>query len=314
VNYYPISNFHFPKTMHNQQPYRFTHNAMATIYEIVVYHDDAHYAHQAAWEAFRELDWLEQELSRFVENSDVARINLMKPEESLVVGPDVFECLMQCTRLYEATHGAFDVTIGSLMNCWLHPDKTLREPVAEELSLARQSTGLHNLKLDESTHTVQLLRDAIRLDFGGFGKGYAVDQMSELLLDWEFDCFLIHGGKSSVRATDAPPEEKGWQLSISNPFEDHNLLEYVDLKDQAMSASGLQKGHHIIDPRTAQPIQNHRAVWTFAPSAATCDALSTAFMILSIEEIAAYCRDHAKVQTIILTGENDEWRISRFGF
>lgn len=300
--------------MTKQTPHRFTHKAMATIYEIMVYYEDERYAQQAALEAFRELDRLEQELSRFVPNSDVARINHLKQGESLILGPDVFECLQQCAVLYEETNGAFDVTIGSLMNCWLNQDKSLREPSSEELALARQRTGLHNLNLDESQFTVQLLADAIQLDFGGFGKGYAVDQMTELLLDWDLECFLIHGGKSSIRAVGTPPETDGWKLSISNPFENHKLLEFIHLKDQAMSASGLQKGHHIIDPRTAQPIQTHCATWTFAPTAATCDALSTAFMILSLAEIEEYCHEHSGIQAIVLNDENGKGEILKFGF
>jgi thiamine biosynthesis lipoprotein ApbE len=84
-----------------------------------------------------------------------------------------------------------------------------------------------------------------------------------------------------------------------------------------MSGSGLQKGRHIIDPRSARPIAVKRATWTFAPSAATCDALSTAFMILSHEEIAVYCKNHPDVQAIIFE-ENlespDKFRIDRYGF
>ena len=131
--------------------HRFSHNAMATVFEIIIIHKDAAYAQQAAWAAFDELDKLEQQLSRFVENSDISRINNLTANQPLVVGLAAFECLQLCASLYDQTNGAFDITIGSLMDCWLSEDKTMRTPSKEQLKQARQRTGLHLIKLDETS-------------------------------------------------------------------------------------------------------------------------------------------------------------------
>jgi thiamine biosynthesis lipoprotein len=290
---------------------------MATLFEILICHEDQHYANQAAWEAFRELERLELDLSRFNENSDVARINKLQAGQSVRVGADTFECLKACIQFYAETGGVFDVSVGALMNCWLNPDKSLRSPPPDEIKWAQEHTGLYHLLLDETNLTVQVLISPLFLDFGGFGKGYAVDKMAALLSEWTLETFLIHGGTSSVLAAGAPPDNDGWSISISHPFGPEQVLEYVSLSHQAMSGSGLQKGRHIIDPRSARPIAVKRATWTFAPSAATCDALSTAFMILSHEEIAVYCKNHPDVQAIIFE-ENlespDKFRIDRYGF
>jgi len=281
--------------------HRFSHQAMATVFEILIQHEDQHYAHQAAWEAFRELERLEQELSRFNQNSDIGRINALSKNQSTILGLDTFECLRQCADLYEETGGAFDISIGTLMNCWLNPDKTLRQPTFEELEQAQRATGLNQLILDETNFTVRLVGATIHLDLGGFGKGYAVDKMAELLLDWEISPFFIHGGTSSVLAVDAPADSEGWPISLSNPFENGALIRQIKLRDRAMSGSGLQKGQHIIDPRTGQPLKNQRAAWSFAPTAAICDALSTAFMLMTPGEITRYCENHPDVAAIVLT-------------
>jgi len=297
--------------------FRFSHEAMATIFEIIIFHEDELYAKQAAWEAFFELDRLEQDLSRFVKNSDIARINNLAENESLCLGLAAFDCLQQCAILYEETGGAFDVTIGSLMNCWINKDKSLRNPSEEELFLSCQHTGMHQLQLDDTQYTVQLLTSPIHIDLGGFGKGYAVDKMAKLLLDWELDTFLIHGGKSSVLAVGSPPGKKGWLVSLSSPFNCQKTLDYIYLKDQAMGASGLQKGQHIIDPRTAQPIKKNSAAWAFAPTAAVSDALSTAFMIMSHDEINNYCKNHPDTKAMILlqpqNGDAEKDEILRYG-
>jgi len=289
----------------NSDIHRFSHKAMATIFEILISHEDKKYARKAAQEVFFEVDRLEHELSRFIENSDISRINQLAINESTKVGPDAFECLLQCAKLYIDTNGAFDITIGSLMGCWLNENKTLRKPSKKKISLARQRTGLHHIQLDETQFSIQIISSPVQLDPGGFGKGYAVDKMAELLIEWDFEAFLIHGGKSSVLAVGSPPEEEGWHVSLTSPFNNKQMIEQVCLKNQAMSGSGLQKGFHIIDPRTAQPIKANSAVWTFAPTAATCDALSTAFIVMTSNEVKKYCLNHPEVKAIILKEEKE---------
>ena len=286
--------------------HRFSHKAMATIFEIFILHEDASYAQQAAYEAFEELDRLEQELSRFIENSDISRINNLDANRPVRVGLAAFECLKHSARIYEDTDGAFDITIGTLLKCWLNQDKTLRIPSEEKLNVARQHTGMHLLQLDEAQHTVRLLTSPVHVDLGGFGKGYAVDVMAELLRDWSIDSALIHGGSSSVLALGTPPGIKGWPLTVSSPSDRKQTLACLHLQEQALSGSGLQKGQHIIDPRTAKPVKGKCAAWASAPNAATTDALSTAFMIMTPDEIKNYCLQHQDVRAMIVLDDSEE--------
>lgn len=285
--------------------HRFAHKAMATIYEIFIINDDATYAQQAAHEAFHELDRLEEELSRFRANSDITRINNLAAHSPLRLSLDTFECLQLAQRISQETKGAFDVTVGPLLRCWLNPDKTLRTPEAKELEDARRNVGMHLLKLDELEHTVTLLASPVHLDLGAIGKGYAVDVMANLLREWEIEIALLHGGRSSVYALGAPPETAGWPLSISNPMRSEQPPMTLHLCNRAVSGSGLQKGRHIIDPRSGQPLAVKRAAWAITPEAAVSDAISTAFMIMTLEEISGYCAQHAETRAIIATTEEE---------
>jgi thiamine biosynthesis lipoprotein len=282
----------------------FSHEAMATTFGIFILHDDARYVKQAAWAAFDELDRLEAELSRFIENSDISRINNLAANQPLQIGLSAFECLQLSARIYDETDGAFDITIGSLMNCWLNEDKTKRSPSKEQLNKARQRTGTHLFKLDETEHTVELLTDELQIDLGGIGKGYAVDKMAGLLDDWGIDAALIHSGCSSVLAIGTPLGKKGWPVTLSSPAGSKQTLAYLYLRDRAVSGSGLQKGWHIIDPRTIQLVEGKSAAWACASDAATADALSTAFMVMSPEQVKQYCLSHSDVLAMIITGEH----------
>jgi thiamine biosynthesis lipoprotein len=279
---------------------------MATTFEVIVVHEDDRYAWQAAAAAFEEVDRLEGELSRFIENSDVSRINNLPAGESLRLGLDAFECLQLSARIHAETNGACDITGGSLLRFWRNGDGTARTPSAEELNLARQRTGTDLLLLDEADHTVRLLASPVEIDLGGIGKGYAVDRMAELLREWSIDTALISGGYSSVLALDAPPGTKGWPLTLSNPANRKQILARPCLRAGALSGSGLQKGQHIIDPRTGQPVDGKYAAWSSATDAATADALSTAFMIMSPDEIRQYCSLHPHRLAMIMLQEQDK--------
>jgi thiamine biosynthesis lipoprotein len=285
---------------------RFCHEAMATTFEVVVVYDDDRYARQAAAAAFDEVDRLEGELSRFIENSDITRINNLPANQPLRLGLNAFECLQLSARMYAETNGAFDITVGSLLSLWRNEDGTPRTPSQEELNRARQHTGTGLLQLDEAEHTVQLLASPVQVDLGGVGKGYAVDRVAELLREWSIDIALISGGYSSVLALDGPAGTKGWPLTLSNPDNRKQILARPILRGRALSGSGLQKGQHIIDPRTAQPVKGKLAAWASASDAASADALSTAFMIMSPEEIRQYCLRHPDVSAMIMLKGRDK--------
>lgn len=292
--------------------HRFSHNAMATVFEIIIIHKDTRYAGQAAQAAFDELDKLEQQLSRFVENSDVSQINNLPANQPLVLGLPAFECLRLGVSLYEQTCGAFDITIGSLMNCRLGEDKTLLTPSEEKLQQARRRTGSHLIKLDEAEHTICLSDNPVQIDLGGIAKGYAIDKMAELLGEWSIETALINGGSSSVLAIGAPADTKGWHITLSKPPDYEQVLANIYLHDRSVGGSGLLKGPHIIDPRTAEPAEDGKAAWACAATAAVADALSTAFMIMSPDQIEQYCRNHHDISAMVVSEKGEILRYGRW--
>jgi thiamine biosynthesis lipoprotein len=330
---------------------RFSHEAMATTFELLIVHKDERYAAQAAAAAFDEVDRLERELSRFIENSDVARINNLPANQPLQLGLDTFECLKIAEQVYTETNGAFDITIGTLLKCWRNDDGPDRrasgrsrwtsgspKEIPMDIGIARMHTGMNLLQLNETEHTITLSASPMHVDLGGIGKGYAVDRVAELLREWSIDVALISGGYSSVLALDAPvarasrpriagrmpathkarmaSPQKGWPLTMTNPTGDKEILARPFLENSALSGSGVQKGGHIIDPRTARAVKGRRAAWSSAPDATSADALSTAFMIMEIEEIKNYCSKHPDTMAMVILEEQDEHlqqEILRFG-
>ena len=293
----------------------FKHNAMAATFEIFIVHRDAVYAEQAAWAAFEELDRIEGNLSRFIENSDVSRVNSLAAAQPLQLGPTAFECLQTSVEMSAQTKGAFDITIGPLYDCWLDKDRTPRKPSKKNLEAALKKTGNKFLVLNESDHTVALRTDGIRIDFGAVGKGYAADKIAQLLGEWGIKVALISAGQSTILPISIPAGMLGWPLTLSDPADYSRLIAKILLSGRAISASGLRKGQHIINPRSGKPVTRPGA-WSMAKTAAEADALSTAFMVMSINAVRSFFEKHRDTSALlVLSGKNKKTgsRILRLG-
>ncbi len=281
----------------------FTHESMATVFEIRIRHEDAVYARQAAADCFRLLDRIESELSRYHPNSDIARLNVLQPGETLQLGLHAFTCVKRALILNEITQGAFDICIGALKD-----DFTNRKRWWQRLLARRQSIGKGHLHLLDDKGKVAVTAP-VRVDLGGIGKGYAVDCLLDHLREWDIEDVLISGGASSIAARGGD-----WPVTLRHPQNPSEILARLELHDKAMGASGLEKGAHIIDPRRGRPARDAVAAWVIAADATTADAFSTALMVLSPKEAQVILAANPELAAMIIYHHGKKETIHRFNF
>lgn len=294
---------------------RFAHHAMAATFEIWVETDAAATARPAAAAAFAEVDRLEQKLSRFITDSDIARINRLSGRSMVPVAQETMECLRAARLLSAETKGAFDPTVGALLDCW-RPAGPPRIPSAGELAAAAQRTGMHLLELDEENLAAGLGVIGAQIDLGAIGKGYAVDRMALRLREHGIGAAVISGGGSTSYALGAPAGCNGWPLGVGYGAEEFQDAErQVVLRDRALSASGTEiQGEHILDPRTGRPpVDRCPRAWSLNPSATVADALSTAFMVLGPDDVDAVCGRFADVGALLLLEREGRRTLRRCG-
>lgn len=263
---------------------------MATTFEWFIDAEvDADYAAQAAEAAFAEVAKLEDELSRFRHTSDVWRLGLLESGQSLRVCLSVWDCLHLAKQVWSETAGAFDVTIGPLMNLWRDYPGLNFDPENEPVKGLRQRVGSHLFELNSEELSVTLRASGMIFDLGAVGKGYALDQVASLLQDWGISRALLNAGDSTLLALDAPLSSEGWLVTLGGGKLERSL------RQRALSGSGFQvKGAHLMDPRTCKPLPVlEQRSFALAGSAALSDALSTAFMVMSESEIAELCGRYA---------------------
>ncbi len=283
----------------------FNRDAMATEFTIIICGRDEQYASHAAEAAFEELDRLEEELSRYLSTSDVSRINALSPGETIRLGPAAMECLQTAKRVWRITGGAFDVTVGALVDN--NDCETAGEP----------NVGMQHIVIDSESNTVRVDLEGITVDLGGIGKGYAVDRMSEILAEWGVESSAAGGGGSTVRMTAPPPDKTGWPVLLRDPGQRSRILDEFEMANTAVSGSAMsEKGAHIINPDTLQAeVADRRiiATWAMSPDAAEADALSTAFMVMSLNEINECCRANPRIAAAVALHENGQTRMQYFG-
>lgn len=315
-----------PVPPHQPVAVRAALEAMATRFEILLYGEHPSALRAAAEEALAEVERLEARLSFYRPDSEITRLNQHGATGPIRLLPEVWLLLDRAISLAHATGGAFDITVAPLMEAWGFTGRSGHRPDPATLRAARECVGVQHLELDRPTWSARFLRPGVRIDLGGIGKGYAIEQAVEILRDAGITSALIHGGTSTAFGLGAPPDAEAWQVAIEPPPElrqpETPPLAVVSLRDCALSVSAVwgkaftdEEGHHghVIDPRTGRPASDAVLAAVLAPSPTDADALSTALLVLGHAGLETLNRQWPDLRGLVLSQNRGAWRLHTRG-
>lgn len=287
----------------NLRPYENQGKAFGTYYHIKYMHDrDLRQDIQAT------LDSVDASLSFFNRESTLSRVN--RNEETL---PDsLFLAVFRLSeRISKETNGAFDITVGPLVNAWGFGFKSKRELRPEEVDSLRCFVGFEKVSLRDGR--VQKQDERTMLDCGAVAKGFGVDRVTSLFDRLGIADYMVEIG-GEVRVKGRNPEGESWRIGVTRPAEDgdggETLQTVLRVSDTALATSGNyrnfyyrngKKYAHTIDPRTGYPVQHAiLSSSVMAKDCATADAYATAFMVMGLDEARRFLAAHPEIEAYFI--------------
>ena len=250
---------------------------------------------------------LEAKLSYFDEKSVVSEINRSASKSAIELDDEMFDVIKTSLSYSEKTSGSFDITMRPIIETILadkkngNGDRELKSRLAE-------------IELDDEQKTIRYKSDLTKIDFGGFGKGYALEKIKQLIINSSMETAFISFGESSILTKGKHPSGKKWSVGINDIFNPGESLYAFDLEDESISSSSnyysddsgrVQKKVNVINPFTAKPVDELGILSVKSSSPLEAEILSTAFLVMDDSQIQNAIHEFKNLEVVkILYNDN----------
>lgn len=278
-----------------------TEVAMGTFCTVSLFEDSSNKLYD---KIFAELRRLENLMSNTIPTSDISRINQNAGIMPVKISTETFEVLSCALEIAKLSDGAFDPTIGNLVELWninaivndVSGTILPQIPTESQIEQSLSKTDFNQLVLDKENQSAFLKKSGMKLDVGGIAKGYATDCIVKILQDEKVNRALIDlGGNIFAFGYKDEAKQIPWKIGIKNPQNPlGNPIEVVECVNESVVTSGVyerffeyegQIYHHLISSKTGFPQNNGvLSVTIICNNSMLCDALSTACFILGVEK------------------------------
>lgn len=306
----------------NKEPIRLSGEAQGTYYSIIYYDDKGRRDLQKAIDSL--LDDFDMTASLWKEESLIRRVN---ENRDSIVNED-FERLIELSReMHEYSGGAFDCTVGKLVNAWGFGFSKREEMDDKTIDSLLQYVGRQPevVKDHAGRPIVRKVSPEVTIDFNAIAQGYSTDKVSRFLESRGIENYLVDIG-GEVYARGCKSNGKAWTVGIERPAENRysspQVETSIELRDKAVVTSGSYRKYyekdgvrysHTIDPATGRPVEHTLlSVSVIDESAWRADALATAFMVMGLEKAKRFIETHPEdclEKVIFIYSEGEEYRV-----
>ncbi|MEM7018363.1 MAG: FAD:protein FMN transferase [Pseudomonadota bacterium] len=239
-------------------------------------------------------------MSTYQSDSELSLFNQNQSTDWIDISPELLSVVQAAREISELSNGAFDVTVGPLVNLWgFGPDVNLEDalPAAEKINEVRERVGYQKVELHPSPPAMRKAIPDVYIDLSSIAKGYGVDQIATLLEVSNIQNYLVEVG-GELRAHGDNADDLPWRLAIEKPVANERSVQMIiPLSGQSIATSGDYRNYfekdgqrysHIIDSTTGKPVTHKLAsVTVLHPSSMRADGLATAFLVLGPERAYA---------------------------
>jgi thiamine biosynthesis lipoprotein len=263
--------------------HRFTFRAMAADSEVQIHAGDGAMAQRAAVAAIEEVARIEAKFSRYRLDSLVSRINAAAGSAPIAIDAETHSLLAFADACYRNSEGAFDITSGVLRRAWRFDGAAIPEP--SELEPLLRRIGWDRVVLSQTA--IRLPEEGMEIDFGGFGKEYAVDRAALMLRQAGVQSAFVNlAGDLCVLG--AQPGDAPWRVGIRHPRKAGAVIASLPVRSGALATSGDYERFidangvrhcHVLDPRTGRSARGFQSVTVHGTSCLVAGSAATIAML-----------------------------------
>jgi len=279
-------------------PHRFTFRAMAAENEVQLHADDFHAAQSAAQAAIDEVQRIEAKYSRYRPGSLLSRINAAAGGAPVAIDEETRGLLLFADACWRQSEGLFDATSGVLRRVWRFPSSPAPARIPTDADLAPILALIGWQRVELTATTIRLPIAGMELDFGGFGKEYAVDRAAMRLRDAGIASGMVNlAGDLTILGPQ--PDGSPWRVGIRHPRKAGMLIATVPVYSGAIATSGDYERFievdgvrhcHVLDPRSGRAARGFQSVTVHAPSCVVAGSASTIAMLEGADAGLAWLR------------------------
>jgi thiamine biosynthesis lipoprotein len=298
---------------------------MGTTYHITVVTEAAERLNGLKEKIDRRLNAINRVFSTYIKDSEISRFNAFGVAgEKFQVSDDFMQVMRVAKKIYRLSEGAWDGTVNPLVDLWSF-GPTRRDPKmppADEIKALMQNIGFNLIQIEAPHFLIKNLA-SVTLDLNAIAKGFAVDEISELIAVAGFENYLVEIG-GEVYAAGVRADGKNWRVGINRPRKDaafNEVYKAVSIADRAFATSGDYRNFfeiggvrysHVLDPRSGYPVSNGVvSVSVIADNCTLADGLATAIMVMGAEKGIQLVNRLDNVECFIVV-ENSDGRLLDF--
>ncbi|CAG35505.1 FAD:protein FMN transferase [Desulfotalea psychrophila] len=280
-----------------------TRLAMGTFVAITAIHSSRDEAENAIGLAFEEIDRLNNVLSRYKQSTAVSELNA----EGVLKNPslEIQEMIGRSLYFHRQTAGAFDITVGPLIDLYKESFAKAQQPGDAEIKEVLQRIGSQHLRFEGSG--IAMARPGMSITLDGIGKGYVVDRASEVLVQNGVTNHLINAG-GDIRASGNAAKGRPWTIAIQDPNKHKDYPDIITMTDGAIATSGNYEifydrekiFHHIVNSKTGHSPQFLTSASITAKTVMDADAMATAVFVMEPKDAMVFIENQSESECFLI--------------
>ena len=253
-------------------------------------------------------------MSTYKKDSEISQFNRLPVGQTMAISQEFAEVVKISRQIWQLSNGAFDPTIGPLVDLWgFGPDERHESiPSSKTIELTKAQIGFDSVVLDEYKLSKT---KAVSIDLSAVAKGYAVDRVADLLEMLALPDYLVEIG-GEIRVSGFNADGVAWRIAMEQPQLFAEVDRVINITDIAVATSGDYRNYfekdgvrysHTIDPVTGRPIvHNLASVTVLTQSCAEADAWATAFSVLGVEQ-SLKLAEQLDIAAYMLVRQNEQF-------